>query len=641
MDRFVRAGGAAILLWLVAWTAAVATPTLSDLVPAGYSKALSLKSQLAEPWSFEVGLVPGPGTEASFDDLLGKITGISGPAVQFARKTANGTFLFTSSNVLAPVQVLQIRNAIMALPEVSWVRTRRLSLLKDLQVSPVPASALGFIVMPARAAVAEGWIDGGTFNAAALAQLEQLSGLRFSTSSAIAGGMIALRLDHQLEGHDVTSAQTALKSAAFIAWVEPDTLVETQRVPNDPFYSLQWNLYSTWGINAPAAWDITTGSASVVVAVIDTGILKNQPDLSSRILPGFDLISNPASARDGNGPDPDASDMGDWSEIGQCAPGAPFRPSSWHGSHVAGILGAGSNNGYGIAGVAWGAKILPVRVLGTCGGTISDIINGMYWAAGLPVPGIPTNPNPARIINMSLGSRVPQPTCSSAYQAAVQAISAVGSIVVAAAGNNALTGIGEAGFYEPSGCPGVVTIAATNHLGFRSSYSDYSYEFVVAISAPGGDGSYYHDTTVDIYSTVDSGLREPQGPAGAYYHGTSQATPHVSGTLALMLSANPALTNKQLYMTLLETARDFNSTSVCYRNTLCGGGVVSAHAAVLRATTDPANIWTAISISSSSNPSLVGQTFTIWAMVVPSNVTGTVTFMNTGTPISGCSNLVQ
>jgi serine protease len=613
----------------------------SDVLLANASNSSSLAA-IAEPWSFEVGLVARAevtGTASSFDELVSNITGAADLTVQFIRKTAGGALVFDSSDALTTAQVLQIRNRIMALPEVNWVRTRRVNLRKDLQVSQPPVTAVGFIIMAAPSAAADGWIDGGTFTPAALAQLEELSGLRFSGNASMAGGMIALRLDNPLQGPDVTAAQTALKSAAFIDWVEPDTVAEPQLVPNDPFYSLQWNLFSTWGINGPAAWDITTGVPSVVVAVIDTGILKSQPDLSSRILPGYDFISDPAKARDGDGPDADASDMGDWQEAGQCSPGAPFRQSSWHGSHVAGIVGAASNNSYGVAGVAWGVKILPVRVLGACGGTDSDIINGMYWAAGLAVPGIPANPNPARIINMSLGSLVPKPTCSSAYQTAVQAVSAAGSMIVVAAGNNATTGIGEAGFYEPSGCPGVVTVAATDHLGFRSSYSDYSTEFVVDLSAPGGDGSFYQDKTVDIYSTVDSGIRSPQGPTGAYKEGTSQATPHVSGTLALMLSANPALTNKQLYWTLIETTREFNSLGVCYRNSLCGWGIVNAHAAVLRAKNDPANSPTSISVSSSSNPSLVGQPFTISASVLPSNVTGTVTFMVGGTPLSGCSNL--
>ena len=613
-----------------------------DFAPAGDNNLATSKSHVAEHWSFEVTLSPfggDSGSANSFDDIVAKVAQASGVPFDFARKTASGTVVFTSPERLTYTQVLGIRNGIAALDDVHSVRTRRLAGDKAAQQATAPITALGFIVKPRSNVPSEGWIDVGSFTASALATLEQLAGTRFSTSDAMAGGMIALRLDHPLEDDEVRRVQSALASAAFVEWVEPDTMAQAHRIPNDTYYANQWNLWGTWGINAPAAWDVTIGSSNVVVAVIDTGILKTQPDLSSRILPGYDFISNPSRARDGNGPDGDPSDEGDWSEIGDCSPGSPFRPSSWHGSHVAGIVGAASNNGYGVAGVAWGIRILPVRVLGRCGGVVSDIINGMYWAAGLPVPGVPTNPTPARIINMSLGSQTPHPTCSLAYQSAVQAVSSVGAMLVVAAGNNGATAFGDAGYYEPSGCPGVIAVAATDHLGYRALYSNYSNEFVVSLSAPGGDISYYHDPTVGIYSTVDSGLRSPEGPFGAYYNGTSQAAPHVSGILALMFSANPTLTNKQAYLTLIETTREFNSLSTCYRDSVCGWGIANAHAAVLRAKSDPANAPTSASVSSSANPSREGQSFTIWASVSPANVNGTVTFLDNGAPLTGCTNL--
>jgi serine protease len=597
-------------------------------------------------WSFEVTLasgVVGALAPESLDALIQRIERAALVGMQFAKKSVFGTLIFTSGDILTSAEVAGVRGRISMLEEVESIRTRRLSSARAAAEGAVTATsvampAIGFIIKPAANADAAGWIGAAGFTPTAVAKLEELAGVTFAGSFEMAGGMIVLRLGTPVGGAEGTRILSALAGAEFVEWVEPDTLVTVNRVPNDPFYYKQWNLWDTWGINAPAAWDLTIGAPAVVVAVIDTGILKTQPDLSSRILPGYDFITDPSSSRDGDGPDADPSDEGDWHEVGECS-SSSFQKSSWHGSHVAGIVGAASNNGYGVAGVAWGIRILPVRVLGRCGGARSDIINGMYWAAGLPVPGAPVNPNPARIINMSLGSRSPKPTCSLDYQTAIQAITSAGAMIVVAAGNNALTTGGEAGFYEPAGCTGVVTVAATDHLGFRSSYSDYSNEFVVDVSAPGGDSNFYHDETVDIYSTVDSGLRGPEGPFGAYYEGTSQATPHVSGTFALMLSANPALTNKQMYWTLIETSREFNSLGVCYRDSVCGWGIVNAHAAVTRALSDPANGPTTVSISSSVNPAIVGEPFTIWASVSPTNVSGTVTFLNNGSPIAGCTSL--
>ena len=219
--------------------------------------------------------------------------------------------------------------------------------------------------------------------------------------------------------------------------------------PNDPGYTApgidnfgnagtqyQWNLSDvnlsgTWGINAPAAWNITTGSASTVVAVIDSGLAPND-DLgfgTSRILDGYDFITNSVNANDLGGRDADASDPGDWCDLRFL-----MADSSWHGSHIAGIIGATTNNGAGIAGIDWAAKILPVRVSGKCGVVnAADLMDGMSWAAGLPVTGVTTNLNPANVINVSVG--VPGEACTT-HQAAINAIIATGAVIVAAAGDN-------------------------------------------------------------------------------------------------------------------------------------------------------------------------------------------------------------
>src|SRR5205823_4685517 len=196
-------------------------------------------------------------------------------------------------------------------------------------------------------------------------------------------------------------------------------------VPNDTMYGQQWHYFEArGGINLPPAWDVTTGSASLTVAVVDSGVVPHA-DLAGRLVPGYDFISDASMSNDGDGRDADARDPGDY--------GCNGAASSWHGTHVAGTIGAASNNGAGVAGINWSSKILPVRVMGKCGGYTSDIVDGMRWAAGIAVIGVPANANPARVINLSLGS---DGACSSAFQSAVNDVIARGTVVVAAAGNS-------------------------------------------------------------------------------------------------------------------------------------------------------------------------------------------------------------
>ena len=150
--------------------------------------------------------------------------------------------------------------------------------------------------------------------------------------------------------------------------------------PNDTLYPQQWNLHGTKGLAAPEAWKTTQG-AGVTVAVIDSGIVKH-PDLDANVLPGYDFITEPSIARDGNGRDSDPTDQGNWEEAGVCGADAEASESNWHGTHVAGSIAAIMNNKRGIVGVAPNSKILPVRALGMCGGYDSDIADAMVWAAG-------------------------------------------------------------------------------------------------------------------------------------------------------------------------------------------------------------------------------------------------------------------
>ncbi|MCB8986530.1 MAG: S8 family peptidase [Ardenticatenaceae bacterium] len=343
--------------------------------------------------------------------------------------------------------------------------------------------------------------------------------------------------------------------------------------PNDPQFANQWHYKyvagSSEGLNLIPAWDIYTGSASTVVAVIDTGILPHS-DLAGKTVPGYDFIADVATANDGNGRDADPSDPGDWIAASECFPGNQASNSSWHGTHVAGTIGAATNNGAGVAGVNWNAKILPIRVLGKCGGYTSDIIDGMRWAAGLTVTGVTNNPNPAKVLNLSLGGSGP---CSSTEQTAINAIVAAGSTVVIAAGNNN----DDASGYSPGNCNNIITVAANDRSGDRAYYSNYG--SIVEVTGPGGAQSFANDSN-GVLSTLDGGATTPLNDnAYKYYQGTSMATPHVAGVASLIVGMKPGYTQAQVLALLQNTARSFPAGSTC-NTSICGAGIVDAYQAL-------------------------------------------------------------
>ncbi len=355
----------------------------------------------------------------------------------------------------------------------------------------------------------------------------------------------------------------ALAAVGGVAQVAPDVRVTADLIPNDTYYaSYQSDLFGTYGIDAPAAWDITTGSGSVTVAVIDTGITTHS-ELAPRVLPGYDFISDPETANDGDGRDADASDPGDWVTAAEQTPDCPAEDSSWHGTHVAGTIGAAGNNGAGVAGIAWSTSILPVRVLGKCGGYLSDIDSAIRWAAGGSVPGVPPNAHPARVLNLSLGG---PGSCDPVTQSAIDDATALGAVVVVAAGNS---GADLAGF-SPASCSGVIVVTATTSAGQRASFSNDGSGATIA--APG----------VSIASTWNSGTTTPGGEAYAQMSGTSMATPHVSGVAALALAVDPALTPTQVRSLIVDHARAFapdGSPTGC-QTVGCGAGIVDAAAVV-------------------------------------------------------------
>ncbi|RIH89474.1 S8 family peptidase [Calidithermus roseus] len=341
------------------------------------------------------------------------------------------------------------------------------------------------------------------------------------------------------------------------------------KTPNDEFYSLQWHYPA---MKLPQAWDLETGTSSAVtVAVIDTGILSSHPDFTGKLLPGYDFISDPNIANDGNGRDNNPEDPGD----------EPGGQGSYHGSHVAGTVAATTNEGKGVAGVSWGAKILPVRVLGVGGGTDADILDAILWSAGLSVSGVPANSNPAQVINMSLGG---QAKCSDfpLWQDAINKANAKGSIIVVAAGNENMDASG----FIPASCTGVITVGATETRDYRSPYSNYGTR--IDVMAPGGDTSV--DRNGDGYADgVLSPIRRDSDGAyiWAFYQGTSMASPHVAGLVALMKSKKPSLTRSEALTILKQTARPLTAQA-CGRSTGadCGAGLVDA-AAALQALSGP------------------------------------------------------
>jgi serine protease len=388
-----------------------------------------------------------------------------------------------------------------------------------------------------------------------------------------------LRLPQRLPFAQVQAISDRLKALPEVEYAEPDQILFPALTPNDSLYSGQWDLFETNGINATAAWDFTTGDSSIMIADIDTGI-TDHADLSGRSVPGYDFISDVLVANDGNGRDADPSDPGDWITQAEHDSGyfknCTVTNSSWHGTHTAGTIGAKSNNSMGVTGINWNSMLLPVRVLGKCGGYTSDIVDGLRWSAGLSVSGVPANPNPARVANLSLGGTG---TCGTTWQNGIDAVIAAGMVVVVAAGNKNA----DASNFSPAGCNGVITVAATDRNGNRAYYSNYG--ATVEISAPGGAQGYTNDPN-GILSTLNTGTKSPVADTYTYYQGTSMAAPHVTGVVSLMLSLDPTLTPAQVLQILQATARPFPGGSTC-NTSICGSGLLNAAAAVRAASPQP------------------------------------------------------
>lgn len=400
----------------------------------------------------------------------------------------------------------------------------------------------------------------------AVERLSQISNVNMTYVRPMSGKAHIVKLSEIKSNDELSKIIIELKKNPDILYVEIDRLMKIMRAPNDSLYNQQWHYHASssevGGANIPGAWDITTGSTSNVIAVIDTGILPHT-DLAGKTVPGYDFISDLAVANDGDGRDANPSDPGDNSGNG----------SSWHGTHVAGTIGAATNNTTGVAGINWNGKILPVRVLGVGGGYTSDIVDGVRWSAGIPVLGVPNNANPAKVLNLSLGG---SGACSLTWQSAVDDVAAVGAITVVAAGNSNA----DAADFSPASCNNVITVASNSQTGSRAYYSNYG--STVEITAPGGDQVYVDS---GVLSTLDGGTDAPNND-NIYvgYQGTSMAAPHVAGIVSLMTDVNPSLNTSGVTSILASTARAFpTGTRDDCTTALCGAGIIDAYAAVTAA----------------------------------------------------------
>ena len=574
-----------------------------------------------------------------------------------------------------------MRKPLLSLGLLSALLLAPLSLRSPL-AQPVGASAAPAAGVPTARVIVKYKADSTARKSIQSVTAESIGRLHASQTQALgqrigialsAGAGISER-SHVVFASGVTSAQLAqrLSSEIDIEYAVPDVLRKRFAVPNDPFFKTkplitptsggpvvgQWYLKppgpatavptattpntAPSAINAQGAWDLTTGSASIVVAILDTGIRFDHTDLKTvanggNLLPGYDMISQDGdgtftTANDGDARDADASDPGDFvltSDVdkGGCKPtdltSGGTTPSSWHGTETAGLVGAVTDNSIGMASVGRNVRILPVRVLGKCGGYDSDIVAGMLWAAGVATPsGVATaNPNPARVVNLSLGGIGACDGSAQAYIDAIAQLTAVGTVVVASAGNSAGHAVS-----LPANCPGVIAVAGLRHIGTKVGFSDLGPE--IAISAPGGNcinitaGS---ECVYPILTTSNAGATTPVlGAAGATFTdsflrptlGTSFSAPLVAGTVALMLSLQPQLTPDEVRFKLQNTSQAFpqpatdesgtsllactppSSTSadqlqcVC-KTGLCGSGMLDA----FRATKSAAGVQARVVVS--------------------------------------------
>jgi serine protease len=489
------------------------------------------------------------------------------------------------------------------------------------------------------------------------------SRIRFTVqaSRALSSTMHVMQIAPLTNNETAAETLARLRADSDVEFAELDRRVYPHATSNDPLATGQWYLQAAQSsaINANAAWDTTKGHDGVVIAVVDTGVRFDHPDLGrasagGRFLAGYDFVSQDgnndfSTANDGNGRDADPSDPGD-----NCG----SDNSSWHGTRVSGIIGALTDNSVGVAGIMWDGYILPVRVLGRCGGFNSDVVAGIRWAAGLNVPGVPTNPNPAQVINVSLGGEGP---CDSASGSAINEVSAAGVLVVVSAGN-------EGGPVDsPANCPGAMGIVGLRHRGTKVGFSSLGPQ--IALGAPGGNCVNTGAGQPCLFSIDTTSNGGAAAPGASTYTdqldtnvGTSFSSPIVSGIAGLMLAVNGNLKSSQLIKRMQDgstkpfpTTSDTGTPPVCHvpvssadiqalecscTTSTCGAGMANANGAVNEALRPIAAVLTPTSVSAGQNVSLqatgsaaaCGRTVSSYAWTV---VSGTAALTNANTNTVG------
>ena len=496
------------------------------------------------------------------------------------------------------------------------------------------------------------WRSAATPVATKLSDVSRTAGLKLERKSSIAPRMDVLKLERSLTTAELQELLATLNADPLVEYAVADERRYAHAAPADPLLIEQWYFLSAQSsaTRAESAWDITTGSNATIVAVLDTGVRFEHPDLGrvgqgGKLLPGFDFVSSPPHANDGDGRDADPSDPGDYVTAqeatqppfnGNCIePGRNHVDSSWHGTRVSSLIGALTSNAEGMSGSGWNTLLLPVRVLGKCGGSDSDILAAMRWAAGLPVAGAPDNSAaPAKIINLSLGA---EGVCTAAYQSAIAEITSRGVLIVASVGNEG----GPVG--SPANCPGVLGVVGLRHAGSKVGFSSLGPE--ASLGAPGGNcvnTAPGAPCQFSIIVATNTGLTSPA--ASTYTNqfnfnvGTSFSAPLVAGAAALMHAVNGNLAPADYITLLRESASAFatsssTTTTVCRvpanaadiqnqeclcTTQTCGAGMLNTHAAVLAA----------------QRPFAVMQAPTSIATAVDVNIDGRGSFVSNGRAIS-------
>lgn len=453
--------------------------------------------------------------------------------------------------------------------------------------------------------------------------------LKFHRAMSGRSEVLALPTKMSVAAAQALAAQIALDRS--VEYAEPDYVMEsTAPPPNDYHWPYQWSLSGAFSgslipsyvvqpiqvhplasIDVLSAWNWSLGSR-VVVGVVDTGVTAHG-DLSPNLLPGYNFVSDPSNSPDGLGRGPGGWDPG---TFGVC--NGVSKNSSWHGTHVAGIIAAVANDAYGIAGVAPQARLISARALGTCGvGNTTDVVDAMRWLAGLPVSGVPSNPYPAKVINLSLGAETP---CSSTYRRAISDVQMAGAVVVVSSGNDS-TLTTTPPIRSPAACPGVIAVGSHNAEGDMTVYSSVGAE--VSVTAPGGGfgvrragvgGFVQVGSGVRIKSDFNFGTTTPTTAAVEWLQGTSMAAPHVSGAAALLISRYPSLSPSRVKAALQQGANLWPSYSWCWVGDECGAGMLDIGNSMALASLPSASLVAAVLPASRSV--VVGQTATAFATVI-------------------------